>query len=74
MRKCVMCDTPIEGRSDKQYCGVACQVRRHRLRKAAQSNFREVLFSLESKDSLLTLLTGLQSMIEAPATDTTTPL
>ena len=64
MRNCVICNTPIEGRSDKESCGNACRIKRHRLRALAKDKFATVLFSLKNKDNVAQLIKDLEELVE----------
>lgn len=66
MRNCAICNTPIQGRSDMTVCGNACRIKRCRLRKALSEDFQDILYSLQSKDELLDVLSKLKADIEAP--------
>lgn len=64
MRSCIMCGTPIEGRSDKLVCGNACRIRRFRLRALAKDRFADVLYSLQNKDNIAQLIKDLEQLVE----------
>lgn len=64
MRSCIMCGTPIEGRSDKLVCGNACRIRRFRLRALAKDRFADVLYSLKNKDNVAQLIKDLEQLVE----------
>ncbi|WP_312965041.1 hypothetical protein [Stutzerimonas kunmingensis] len=69
MRNCVICNTPIEGRSDKESCGNACRIKRHRLRAMAKDRFADVLYSLKNKDNVAQLIKDLEQLVEDINTD-----
>ena len=69
MRNCVMCNTPIEGRSDKESCGNACRIRRHRLRALAKNRFADVLYSLKNKDNIAQLINDLEKLVNEVESD-----
>lgn len=64
MRNCVICNTPIEGRSDKESCGNACRIKRHRLRAMAKDKFADVLYSLKNKDNIKQLIKDLEKLVD----------
>lgn len=69
MRNCVICNTPIEGRSDKESCGNACRIKRHRLRALAKDKFATVLFSLKNKDNITQLINDLEKLVNEVESD-----
>lgn len=69
MRSCVICNTPIEGRSDKLVCGNACRIRRFRLRALAKDRFADVLYSLQNKDNIAQLIKDLEKLVDEIESD-----
>ncbi len=69
MRNCVICNTPIEGRSDKESCGNACRIKRHRLRALAKDKFATILFSLKNKENIAQLIKDLEKLVDEIESD-----
>lgn len=61
-RCCVVCGTPIAGRSHKILCSNSCTIRLHRMRKSLIKQFKAFLFGLPNSQNIYELESLLHSV------------
>ncbi|TXR41460.1 DUF2116 family Zn-ribbon domain-containing protein [Ectopseudomonas mendocina] len=63
-RCCVVCNKPIEGRSNRILCSNACTIRLHRQRKKVLQEIKSILLSLTDTNAIRAVETAIVELLQ----------